>query len=275
MPLLFLTIRFLDILDILLFAFVLYQVYKLIRGTYAIKIVLGVFAVYLFWNFVKALNMQLLSSILGQFIGVGVIALIIVFQPELRKGFLLLGSRYLTQERFPFLSKLWSGEIRNYSVKVSEIVTACRSMSMTKTGALIVIERETSLESYLNNKDIVNADTSSRMLVNIFFKNSPLHDGAVIIKGEKIYAARCVLPLSERDLPANFGMRHRAAIGISELTDAVVVTVSEETGAISLIIGGEIEQGITTKKLEGELEHLFKQEQEKTVFENFFADKEE
>lgn len=269
----FITLRFLDILDILLFAAVLYQIHKLIQGTYAIKIAVGVLAVYLFWYFVKALNMQLLSSILGQFIGVGVIALIIVFQPELRKGFLLLGSRYLNQERFPFLSKLWSGGVKNYSVKIQEIVTACRSMSMTKTGALIVIVRQMPLDSFLSIKDVLDADTSSRLLTSIFFKNSPLHDGAVIINGARIYAARCVLPLSEKHLPADFGMRHRAAIGITETTDAVALVVSEETGLISLSIGGEIQVGISTKKLQHEMEELFVMEEEKNLFENLFAEK--
>jgi uncharacterized protein (TIGR00159 family) len=270
----FLTLRFLDILDILLFAVVLYQIHKLIRGTYAIKIAIGVLAVYLFWYFVKALNMHLLSSILGQFIGVGVIALIIVFQPELRKGFLLLGSRYLTQERFPFLSKLFKGSSRSFSIKTQEIVTACRSMSMTKTGALIVLVREIPLDSFLNIKDVLNADTSSRLLVSIFFKNSPLHDGAVIINGEKIYAARCVLPLSENQLPANFGMRHRAAIGITESTDAVALTVSEETGLISFVMNGEIQVGITTKELQQKLESIFVAKEEKSLFDNLFTEKE-
>lgn len=269
----FITIRFLDILDILLFAFVLYQIHKLIRGTYAIKIAIGVLAVYLFWYFVKALNMQLLSSILGQFIGVGVIALIIVFQPELRKGFLLLGSRYLTQERFPFLSNLWSGASTNYSVKIHEIVTSFRAMSMVKTGALVVVQRQIPLDSFLSIKDVLNADTSSRLLVSIFYKNSPLHDGAVIINGEKIYAARCVLPLSEKQLPANFGMRHRAAIGITETTDAVALIVSEETGLISFVVSGEIQVGLSTKKLQQELEALFVKEEEKNLFENLFSEK--
>ncbi|MEA3443752.1 MAG: diadenylate cyclase CdaA [Bacteroidota bacterium] len=274
MIVLFLSIRFLDIIDILLFAFLLYQVYKMIKGSYAIKIIVGVLAVYLFWYLVKALNMHLISKVLGQFIGVGVIALIIVFQPELRKGFMLLGARYFTQERFPFISKFLTDNTEGWSVKVKEIVTACRTMSLTKTGALIVFQRKIPLAGSLSIKDVLNADTSSRLLVNIFFKNSPLHDGAVIINGNKIYAARCVLPISEKQLPENLGMRHRAAMGISEITDAVVVTVSEETGSISIIKGGEISYGINAKELQKQLEELFEMEnKEKSVFENLFSEK--
>ncbi len=269
----FISIRFLDIVDILVFAFLLYQLYKLIRGTYAIRIIVGIFAVYIFWYFVKALNMHLISNILGQFIGVGVIALIIVFQPELRKGFMLVGTRYFTQERFPFMSKIWPDKPTGWSVKVKEIVAACRTMSLTKTGALLVFQRKIPLGGYLSIKDILNAETSSRLLVNIFFKNSPLHDGAVIINGETIYAARCVLPISEKQLPGNLGMRHRAAVGISEMTDAVAVTVSEETGTISIIKGGHISSGIDAKELQKQLEELFKTEDEKSFFENLFSEK--
>jgi diadenylate cyclase len=257
MDLLFITIRFLDILDILLFAFLLYQVYILIRGTTAINIFAGVFALYLLWLFVKALNMQLLSSILGQFIGVGVIALIIVFQPELRKGLLLLGSRQFSQERFSFLKYFTGGSNYTNRVKIREIVTACRSLSMTKTGALIVFQKNSNLSSYLQIKDILNADTSSRLLVNIFVKNSPLHDGAVVIIGPKIYAARCVLPISEAELPGNLGMRHRAALGITEQSDAAVIVVSEETGNISFVKEGKLNTDLTTKDLSSILEAEF------------------
>ncbi len=271
MELIFITVRFLDILDILVFAFLLYQIYMLIKGTTAINIFTGVFALYVLWLFVKALNMQLLSSILGQFIGVGVIALIIVFQPELRKGLLLLGSRQFSQERFSFMRLFTGGSNYSSRVKITEIVTACRSLSMTKTGALIVFQKNTNLSSYLTIKDVLNADTSSRLLVNIFVKNSPLHDGAVVINGPKIYAARCVLPISELELPGDFGMRHRAAAGITELTDSVVIVVSEETGNISFVKEGKFEIDISTKELLALMEKEFLVESTKqSPIERFF-----
>lgn len=249
--LLFISLRFLDVLDILLFAFLLYQVYRLLRGTNAIHIFFGVFALYLLWLFVNALDMQLLSSILGQFIGVGVIALIIVFQPELRKGLLLLGKQQFSDSRFSFFRYLL-GNVDYQGVNVSEILTACRGLSYSKTGALIVLQRTTNLSSFVTIKDILDAETSSRLLVNIFFKNSPLHDGAVIIRGKRIWAARCVLPVSEKQLPEELGLRHRAAVGITEQSDAVVVVVSEETGEISYVNAGNIRRNIKTKEL-GEL----------------------
>ncbi len=257
MNLLFITIRLLDVIDILLVAFLLYQVYTLIRGTVAIKIFLGIFAIYLLWLFVKALNMQLLGSILGQFIGVGVIALIIVFQPELRKGFLLLGSRYFTQNKFKFLRYFQTASSKVASINIIEIVKACRTMSMTKTGALIVFERSIDLRPFVQIKDVLNAETSSRLLVNIFFKNSPLHDGAVIIKGKVLFAARCVLPISEKQIPAEYGMRHLAAVGITELTDAVTIVVSEQTGTISFIKEGQIYVCKDSKELQEKLENDF------------------
>jgi len=269
MELLFISIRILDILDILLFAFLLYQVYNLIKGTSAISIFAGIFVVYLLWVLVKALNMQLIGSILGLFFGVGVIALIIVFQPELRKGFLMLGSKYLTQERFPFLKHL-QGQTTYYSINVEEIVVACRTMSITKTGALIVIQKTTGLSGIIQFKDILNARTTSRLLVNIFFKNSPLHDGAVIIDGATIHAARCILPISEKQILGDYGMRHRAAIGITEITDAVSIVVSEETGNISFVKEGNMFICDDYRNLQEFLSDEFKQASEPSGLEKLF-----
>lgn len=254
----FITIRFLDILDILLVAFLLYQIYKLIRGTTAINIFIGIFSLYLLWLVVKALNMSLLSSILGQVIGVGVIALIIVFQQEIRRFLLIISTRYIRSRKFSF-EKLFSfGEKRTYEVQIDSIVNACSNMSAFKTGALIAISKKSDLMNFIRTGDVINADTSSRLLESIFFKNSPLHDGAVIIKRDKIAAARCVLPITERiDLPPQFGMRHRAALGIAEKTDAVVILVSEETGAISFAKQENIETNIGPNRLRQILEKEF------------------
>ncbi len=254
----FITIRILDIIDILLVAFLLYQMYNLIKGTTAINIFIGIFSVYLLWLIVRALNMQLLGSILGQVIGVGVIALIIVFQPEIRKFFLMVGNRYVKKKRFS-IEKLFSfGEDESKEVNIAAIVNASTNMSAQKTGALIVLTHESDLYSIIKTGDIINSDTSSRLLESIFFKNSPMHDGAVIIRKDKIAAARCVLPSTDRiDLPPQFGMRHRAALGITEKTDASVVIVSEETGSISFVQHGEIEYNISPNHLQKLIEDEF------------------
>ena len=251
----FITIRILDIIDILLVAVLLYQVYRLIKGTVAINIFAGIFAVYLFWLVVKALNMELLSSILGQVIGVGVIALIIVFQQEIRRFLLIIGTRYLSRSSFT-LENLFSLNIKaSTSVKVDDIVRACEKMAGSKTGALIVIARKSELSTIAEGGDILNAETTSRLLESIFFKNSPLHDGAVIIIGDRIHAARCVLPTSENIyLPAKFGTRHRAALGVTEKTDALVIVVSEESGAISVAKSGEIRLALKPGELKEFLE---------------------
>ncbi|MCK5169721.1 MAG: diadenylate cyclase CdaA [Bacteroidales bacterium] len=254
----FINIRFLDILDILLVAFLLYQIYNLIRGTTAINIFIGIFSLYLLWLLVKALNMDLLSSILGQVIGVGVIALLIVFQQEIRRFLLIISTRYITNRRFSFESLFSFGDKQINEVNIDAIVNACSNMSAFKTGALIAISKKSDLLSFIKTGDIMNADTSSRLIESIFFKNSPLHDGALIIKSDRIAAARCVLPTTDRvDLPPQFGMRHRAALGITEKTDAIVVLVSEETGAISFAKEENIETNIGPNRLRQILEREF------------------
>lgn len=253
----FITIRFFDLLDILLTAFLLYQLYMLIRGTVAINIFIGVFLIYLMWLIVKALNMELLSSILGQFIGVGVIALIIVFQEELRRALVLIGTKYFANSKISFAKIFPLLDDNQENIKVRSIVKACRAMSISKTGALIAIEKQTKLSSLIQLKDILDARTSSRLIVSIFNKTSPLHDGAVIIKGEKIVAARCVLPLTEIELPPEYGLRHRAGIGITEKSDAIVIIVSEETGNISVVKSGNINPKLDSNKLTDILEKEF------------------
>lgn len=200
--------------------------------------------------------MELLSSILGQIIGVGVIALIIVFQQEIRRFLLLLGTRYFSKNRFSIEKMLMmKGDKYDTPVNIEAIVRACRNMAETKIGALIVVTQKSNLQLYAETGDIINAETSSRLIENIFFKNSPLHDGAMIIKNNLIYAVRCILPLTEKtNLSATYGLRHRAALGISEITDALVIVVSEETGKISFIFEGVINENISVVKLREILE---------------------
>jgi diadenylate cyclase len=257
----FITIKILDIVDILLVAFLLYQFYKLIRGTVAINIFIVIFSVYLLWLLVKALDMELLSSILGQVIGVGVIALIIVFQQEIRRFLLIVGSRYMASYQFSIANFFSLQTATKQKIRTTEIVKACTDMSAFKTGALIAIALRDSLVNYEKTGVVINADTTNRLLQSIFFKNNPLHDGSVIIRKDKIVAASCVLPASERvDLPPRFGMRHRAAIGLTERTDAVVIAVSEETGAISFAKHGDIETNIGPNRLREILKENFEKE---------------
>jgi uncharacterized protein (TIGR00159 family) len=252
----FFEIRILDVIDILLVAFLLYQIYRLIRGTVAINIFAGILSLYALWFVVRALKMELLSAILGQILGVGVLALLIVFQQEVRKFLLLIGSQYFNRRQYALSHLFFHHKKKNIKNSIESILRAAQNMSAKKTGALIVIKRKTSLESYEITGDRIGAIVSNRLLENIFFKNSPLHDGAVIIDGDCITYARCVLPISEQlNLPSHYGMRHRAAIGISEVSDAAVVVVSEETGAISFALEGNIHAADTAAELQEKLLH--------------------
>lgn len=245
-------VSILDLIDIVLVAIVLYQLYRLIRGTAALSIFLGIFMVYIFWLVVQALNMELISSMMGQVIGVGVIALIIVFQQEVRRFLLLIGTRYLGKGGFSFEKIFSAGSpiSRARQVAIEEIVRAVESMAESKTGALLVLARKNSLELYTEGGEILNSAISAELLKTIFFKNTPLHDGAVIIEEGKIVSARCVLPVDDNpNLPPRFGMRHRAALGISEQTDSLVIVVSEERGKISLVDKGEITENVKPNDL--------------------------
>jgi diadenylate cyclase len=259
---LFITFQFIDALDILLVAFLLYQVYAIVKGTPAVNIFTGIFVIYVVWIIVRALDMKLFGSILSKFIDVGVIAIIIVFQQELRKFLLFVGTNeFINRNRI--LKALFSANSKKPSssfinINFKPIISACFKMGETKTGALIVLTRNTDLILYINTGDSIDAAVSERMLENIFFKNSPLHDGAVIIKGNKIVAARCVLPVTEKEqFPAHYGMRHRAAVGISESTDAIAIIVSEQTGAVSLSISGDIKPHLNPDQLMGLLNREF------------------
>lgn len=249
----FLHISFIDIVDILLVAAVIFVVFRWIRGSSSMNIFIAILLLLLVRIAASALGMKMISTLLGTIIDVGAIALIVIFQPEIRKFLSTLGrSAGNTLERRRWLEKILPGR-SGESVSegsASEIANACNEMAATKTGALIVIRRRNSLEDIVASGDMVDARISSRLLMNIFFKNAPLHDGAVIIDGDRIVAARCTLPISDRtDLPARYGMRHKAAIGISELTDADVIVVSEQTGDISFVREGAITRIESTNKL--------------------------
>ncbi len=250
---LFITFSITDAIDILLVAIMLYQLYKMVKGTAAVNVFIGLALIYIVWIIVRAFELKLLGSILGKFINVGVIAVMVVFQQEIRKFLLYIGSNEFLKNKnwktlFSFSNS--SNTANRFILDVDAIINACYSMSETKTGALMVISRKSDLKFYVNTGEIVDSALTDKMLENIFYKNSPMHDGAVIIKDNRIIAARCVLPVTEKEnFPSNFGMRHRAAVGLTETTDALAITVSEQTGSISLTVNGEINSNLNKEKL--------------------------
>jgi diadenylate cyclase len=246
-----LKLTLLDLLDIFLVATILFQLFKLIRGTAAFSIFMAIFFIYLIWLIVKALNMELMSALLGQVIGVGVIALIIVFQQEIRRFLLVIGNRYIARSRFS-VDRFFSSGNKGSGLarEAEEIVRASESMAQKKIGALIVIGRTSQLDIYADGGEILKAKISAELLETIFVKNSPLHDGAVLIQDGMILAARCPLPMTDQiSVPNHFGMRHRAAIGVAEHVDALVVVVSEETGNITVVDTGEVTEAISPHEL--------------------------
>jgi len=229
-----------DVIDIILVALLLYYVYKLIKGTVAINIFIGIIFIYLASRLTSALEMELLSSIFGGFMSVGIIALIVVFQPEIRKFLLMVGStNFATKSKFSKRFKFLKTTSLN-ETKADIIVAACVKMGSSKTGALIVLERNNNFDFLISTGDEMNIQVTQPILESIFFKNSPLHDGAIIIADNIIKATRVILPVNnEKNIPERFGLRHRAAVGITEKTDAIAIVVSEETGQVSYLKNGE------------------------------------
>lgn len=244
-------ITILDIVDIVLVAVILFQLYRLIRGTTAFSIFITIFFIYLFWLIVRALNMELVSSLLGQVLGVGVIALIIVFQQEVRRFLLVIGNRYIKSRKFSLFRIFYPVEENPGGPALAEeIVKAAASMSEKKIGALIAISRQNNLDIFADEGEFLNAEVSAELLETIFFKNTPLHDGAVLIVDGLIVAARCPLPVTDQfALPPHLGMRHRAAIGMSEQTDALLVVISEESGHISVADAGILRENLSPNEL--------------------------
>ncbi len=246
----FLDIRLIDIIDITLVAYLMFRAYKLIKGTSAQNIFFGLFAFIAFWLIIKSLNMELTATILDNIVNVGVIAIIIVFQQEIRRFFLLLGTHYNIVNRFSFDKMFSKNDKGVMNIYVKPIVKACINLSKTKTGALIVISKNSELLDYVQTGELINAVISSRLIENIFFKNSPLHDGAMILSKNKIRAAGCILPVSQSiNLDKQYGLRHRAALGITETTDAIAIVVSEETGEISYFLEGKYKHSLSQNEL--------------------------
>lgn len=236
----FLDFRILDVIDILLVATLLYYIYKLIRGTVAINIFIGIVIIYLVWKLTDFLKMEMLSSFLGLFSSVGAVMLIVVFQQEIRKFFLLIGSTNITNKNGIFKDFNFSKRSTEALDYIDDVVEACEKMSQSKTGALIVIRRQTNLDFVKNTGDEMDLTINIPIIESIFYKNSTLHDGAIVIEGNKITATRAILPVSnDRKIPLRFGLRHRAAVGITEKTDAMAIVVSEENGQVSYLKDGE------------------------------------
>lgn len=239
-----------DIVDIILVAMMLYYIYRLMKASRSLNVFIGIIVFVLVWLFVsQVLEMRLLGSIMDKLVSVGVIGLIVLFQEEIRKFLYSLGAH----QRFRFFTRLFTTSRNAEADKatIMPIVMACIDMSRGKVGALIIVERAIRLDDIVDTGDRIDANINQRLIENIFFKNSPLHDGAMIISAKRIKAAGCILPVSHsHNIPKELGLRHRAALGISQDSDAIAIIVSEETGGISVAIHGEFQLRLSAEKLE-------------------------
>lgn len=238
----FVNIGVMDVLDILLVGLIIFYLIRVFKGSQARYIVFALLALYLLRFLCNILSMKLTSALLGAVLDIGLLALVVIFQPEIRRFLIALGSTYKQSWlNTRIISRMFGRETNTGdTASINEICSACEHMSQEKCGALIIIQGQNSLQYIVATGDEIDAKLSSRLLRNLFFKNSPLHDGAVIVSGDRIVAGRCTLPITERPTPASYGMRHKAAIGISEVSDATVVVVSEETGGVSVAKGGHL-----------------------------------
>ena len=250
-----------DVIDILLVAMLLFYAWRLMKSSGSLNVFYGIMVFVIIWIVVsQMLEMKLLGSIFDKLVSVGVLALIILFQEEIRRFFLTLGS----QRRLNFLTRYFVKNKTNIAEEhedqqIMRIVLACDSMSKSMVGALIVIEREMSLGDVIKSGESIDANISTELIKNIFFKNSPLHDGAMIISHNRIIAAGCILPVSHNlNIPKELGLRHRAALGITSQSDAIAIIVSEETGAISVTQGGEFHLRLASNELESYLINALK-----------------
>jgi len=249
----FLKITWIDAVDVILVAILIYYIYSLIRNTLAVNLVLGMVIIVLVYYIVKGLHMELLEAIINKFMSVGILALVIIFQPEIRRFLLHIGKTTFLQK-----NKAWWGYLfgsknieRDNLLRIKPIIDACKSMKKSRTGALMVFVKYYDDEFFTNSCELIDSKISKRLLESIFQKHSPLHDGAVVISENKIKSASCILPLTDNNkLPAQFGLRHRAGIGVSEATDAVAVIISEETGEIAYAKQGRVRMNVSFGELE-------------------------
>jgi len=242
-------IRWVDLLEIAIVSYVLYKLYQFMRGTIALQIFLGLMALYAVQVIVTAIDMTMLPALFSTLSEVAALAIIILFQPEIRRVLLLLGQNPLVRR---FVSSPAHEDM------LSEVVSAVAEMSKDRIGALIVFERSTGLRNYIETGTLIQSNVTRDLLITIFYGQNPLHDGAVIISNRRIEAARCILPVStSMKLSQHLGLRHRAAVGLTEQTDAFVVVVSEETGSISVSMDGELITNLTVNELRAHLRDAF------------------
>ena len=263
----FVEISWKDILDVLLVTILLVQVYKLMKGSVALRVFLGFLFIYLIYLVVQALEMELLSTILGQFMGVGIVAAIILFQQEIRKFLLLVGRANIFEENSILNNfKFWTQKEKSHQLSIGTLLESIQALSKEKIGALIVLSANSPLKFYSESGDLIDAVLSKRILLSIFNKYSPLHDGAVIIHKNRIISARCILPVTERnDIPAQYGLRHRAGIGMSENTECAIIVVSEETGKIALMKNGVIYNNISNRELQKRINEYLNTNKENNI----------
>jgi diadenylate cyclase len=249
----FLKFRLLDMVDILAVTFLLYGLYNLLKGSLAIRIIYAIAGIFMIWKIVGLLGLSLLKTMLDQFLSAGTIALVILFAPEIRRFLLIIGKNtFLDRLRMQLSTDT------SLSINFNDILESVVRMSETKTGAIMVFTGSSEMKILQSTGDVINAELNERLIISIFNKNSPLHDGAMIIHGNRIVAARCVLPVTDNPhIPAELGMRHRASIGISESSDALVVIVSEETGHVSVALNGVLHRKVRMNELRDMLEHHY------------------
>jgi diadenylate cyclase len=244
----FLSISFWDIIDILVVGFLIYQVYKLLRGSVALNIFVGVLSLYALWWLVGILKMELLSKILSQFVSVGVVVIAVVFQQELRRFLLLLGNQTL-RGRLNFFNST-TADNTDKQLEINELRQAILALGEEKTGALIVLANSSSMINFSESGVVLDAKINKNLILSIFNKESPLHDGAIIIADNKIHTASSILPISDNtDLPQSAGLRHRAALGVSEATNVAAFIVSEESGEIAVAYQGKLEMHLDEAQL--------------------------
>ena len=250
------TLRVIDIFDIVIVAVLIFYIYRMSRGTNVMLIFWALLILLVAWRVADVLGMRLLGAILSAVASVGLIALVVIFQPEIRKFLLFLGTKTQLDQSLWQRLQFWRSNLNNKkTINYEAYINACMHMSQSKTGALIVFKRQNEVEELIKTGERIDALASSALIEALFFKNSPLHDGAVIAHGNTLLAARCILPVTSRlDVDPNLGLRHRSAIGVTEQLDVLSVIVSEETGAISYALGGVIHHDITPVELRQALE---------------------
>lgn len=249
-------IKVIDLFDIALVAVLIYYIYRMVKGTNVMLIFWALIILMAAWRVADALGMKLLCALLSSVASVGLIALVVIFQPEIRKFLLFLGTKTQLDESLWKRLRFWRHNMQQKNtIDYEAYVNACMHMSQSKTGALIIFKRHNEVEELINTGERIDALASSALIEALFFKNSPLHDGAVIARGSSLLAARCILPVTSRlDIDPNLGLRHRSAIGVTEQLDVLAVIVSEETGAISYALGGQIHHDISPVELRSALE---------------------